>query len=332
VTVRPRGVRGCSSAGWARGILLLAAIAAIGSIAAASASAATPKPKHRTGHHPRRVTATRRATAVFSVGAGNTVTIRGGGADTSNCTSNETDTSFVTKGNNESHEFGFESRGGGSCNFERSWSYFKVTVKNAAGKAIGYGDMYYGEAGLFGGYGVWCGREGGWTGLVCTKTGDASLKLTPDLPGKRRNVGLRDHTVFAGATFDIPDGYNIDIVGGGGGTSNCTKDETVASFPSGGTDRRHLYSMVARDEGLCRFEFSWSDFKVKLRDPREGNRVVGNGIMWLGQLDPVIGYRASCEHGQPNWSPQTGPHPRPYDWSGLKCSVTDSYEVKITRP
>jgi hypothetical protein len=53
--------------------------------------------------------------------------------------------------------------------------------------------------------------------------------------------------------------------------------------------------------------------------------------MWLGQLDPVIGYRASCENGEPKWSPQTGPHPRPYDWDGLKCTVTDSYEVRITR-
>jgi hypothetical protein len=306
-------------------------MASVGSMAVASASAAAPKPTHKTGQHPRKLSAWRQGTAVFSIGSGDTVSVRGGGGGTSNCSTDETVTSFVTKGNDEAHNYGFESRTGGSCNFEPSFSYYKVTVKNPAGREIGYGEMWYGQGTLYGPYGAWCSLEGAWSGLVCTKTGDHSLKITLDLRGKGRQVGLRDHTVFAGATFDIPAGYNLDIIGGGGGTSNCTKNETVASFPSGG-EQRHVYSMIARDEGSCDYELSWSNFKVKLRDPSEGNRVVGAGVMWLGQLDPVIGYRASCESGPPNWSPTKGPGKRTYEWDRLKCRDTGAYEVKISRP
>jgi hypothetical protein len=305
-------------------------LVAVGSMAVASASAAGLKTPHPTGQHPRMLSAWRHGTAVFSIGAGDTVSVRGGGGDTSNCSSDETVTSFVTRGNDETHDFGFDSRTGGSCNFERSYSYYKVTVKNAAGREVGFGEMWYGQGQLYGPYGSWCSLKGAWSGLVCTKTGDDSLKITLDLGGRGPQGGLGDHLVSAGATFDIPAGYNIDIIGGGSGTSNCTKNETVASFPSGG-EPRHVYSMIARDAGLCDYELSWSEFQVKLRDPSEGNRVVAAGVMWLGQLDPVIGYRASCESGPPKWSPTTGPGKRPYDWNRLKCTQTGSYEVRITR-
>src|SRR5947209_8111887 len=61
------------------------------------------------------VRGTENATAIFSVGSGKTVSIVGGGADTSNCTTDETNTTFVTKGDNEPHTFGFNAKADGSC-------------------------------------------------------------------------------------------------------------------------------------------------------------------------------------------------------------------------
>lgn len=136
---------------------------------------------------------------------------------------------------------------------------------------------------------------------------------------------------MAGATFDLGKGYKVNIIGDGGGTSNGTKDETTTWFTSAAEPRRVLYQFVAKDSGSCYVEFSWRDFKVNVRDVNQGDRVVGTGRMWLGQLDPVIGYRASCESGEPNWSPSKGPGPRPYVWERLKCVQTGAYEVKITR-
>jgi hypothetical protein len=53
------------------------------------------------------------AKAVFSVGAGRQVRIRGGGHGTSNCTKDETDETFTTTGNGEVRNFGFYAKGGG---------------------------------------------------------------------------------------------------------------------------------------------------------------------------------------------------------------------------
>jgi len=111
----------------------------------------------------------RTATALFRVGSGMTVSIVGGGGGTSNCTNNETNTSFVTKGDNESHSFGFDSKGSGSCFYDRSWSYFKVGVKDAAGKSVGSGTMWFGQNETFGGYYANCRSPSGftWQGITC---------------------------------------------------------------------------------------------------------------------------------------------------------------------
>jgi hypothetical protein len=122
------------------------------------------------GPSPRGLPGTARsATAIFSVGSGMTVSIVGGGGGTSNCTSSETNTSFVTKGDNESHSFGFDSKGSGSCFYDRSWSYFKVGVKDGAGRQIGSGTMWFGQNETFGGYYANCRSPSGftWQGLTC---------------------------------------------------------------------------------------------------------------------------------------------------------------------
>ena len=112
----------------------------------------------------------RSGTAIFSVGAGMTVSIVGGGGGTSNCTNDETNTTFVTKGNDEPHSFGFDSRGSGSCFYDRSWSYFKITVKDPAGKQIASGTTWLGQNETFGGYYANCRDWSGfsWQGAVCT--------------------------------------------------------------------------------------------------------------------------------------------------------------------
>jgi hypothetical protein len=263
------------------------------------------------------------------------VSITGGGAgDKSYCTTDETVTSFITKGNDEAHHFGFDSKGSGICALNTSYSYFKVSVKDASGKSIGDGDMWFGQSALYGPYHVTCGPEGSFGGIDCAVTSDRvsgrDLKITRSTNAiGKPNTG--DHRVQAGATFDVGSGYDVRVIGGGDGTSNCTTDETAVRFPDTQAGDHILYGFVAKDGGSCRVEFSWSNFKVELRDPKEHDRVIGSGRMWLGQLDPWIGYRASCESGDPNWHP-SGPGPRPYVWDRLKCVQTGAYEVKITRP
>jgi len=112
----------------------------------------------------------RSGTAIFSVGAGMTVSIVGGGGGTSNCTTDETNTTFVTKGNDEAHSFGFDSKGSGSCFYDRSWSYFKITVKDPAGKQIASGTTWLGQNETFGGYYANCRDWSGfsWQGAVCS--------------------------------------------------------------------------------------------------------------------------------------------------------------------
>jgi hypothetical protein len=112
----------------------------------------------------------RSGTAIFSVGAGMTVSIVGGGGQTSNCTNDETNTTFVTKGNDEAHSFGFDSRGSGSCFYERSWSYFTIRVKDPAGKQIASGTTWLGQNETFGDYYANCRDWSGfsWQGAVCS--------------------------------------------------------------------------------------------------------------------------------------------------------------------
>ncbi len=132
----------------------------------------------------------RAASVNLSVGSGMTVSIFGGGGAVdstsgSNCTNNETSTTFVTKGNNESHTFSFDSKGSGSCALEASWSFFKLTVKNASGKEVGHGDaMWLGQTTWVGSYFATCeqGPKGGpprpFVGLKCSEPSDTQLNIT----------------------------------------------------------------------------------------------------------------------------------------------------------
>jgi hypothetical protein len=122
----------------------------------------------------------RTATANFNVGAGMTVSIVGGGGGTSNCTINETNATFVTKGDNEPHSFGFDSRVKGVCLYEPSWSYFKVAVKDAAGRSIGSGTMFFGQYAVLAGYYADCRGPHGfpWQGVTCDDNHTQSVTIT----------------------------------------------------------------------------------------------------------------------------------------------------------
>jgi hypothetical protein len=118
------------------------------------------------------------ASAIFSVGSGMTVSIIGGGGGTSLCTNDETNTTFVTKGDNESHPFSFDAKSSGSCYFDLSWSQFKVRVKNPAGTLVASGTMFLGQQYVFGDYIVSC-EYGAWVGASCAKTSaPLTLKIT----------------------------------------------------------------------------------------------------------------------------------------------------------
>jgi hypothetical protein len=124
----------------------------------------------------------RSATAIFSVGSGMTVHIQGGGgADDSrsgsNCTNAETNDTFTTKGDNESHSFGFDSKGSGSCSVEPSWSYFTVSVKDSGGKEVGHGEaLWLGQPSALYPYYAACDqtRKGEtpkpWVGISCVES------------------------------------------------------------------------------------------------------------------------------------------------------------------
>ena len=117
--------------------------------------------------------------AVFNVGAGMKVTIQGGGGRTSNCTRDETNDTFTTRGDGERHQYGFYSVGSGSCLYEMSWSNFNVTVKDQAGNTIGSGTFSYGQGETFGGYHASCRDpwSKGWRGSIGCDLTDGQITI-----------------------------------------------------------------------------------------------------------------------------------------------------------
>jgi hypothetical protein len=119
-----------------------------------------------------------------------TVSLQGGGqaedlSSGSNCTRDETSTSFTTQGDNERHGFQITAKGGGSCSIEPSWSYFKVSVKDSSGKEVGHGEsLWLGQTGAGRSYFVACDQahQGDqpkpWVGLKCSENGDFEVKIS----------------------------------------------------------------------------------------------------------------------------------------------------------
>jgi hypothetical protein len=124
--------------------------------------------------------------ATFDLGPGVHVEIVGGGGyPGSNCTRNETNTSFTTTDTSKRILFGMVTKSGGSCFKEVSFSNFSVKL---SGPGIqGSGKMWIGEFSLSLPYHPSCysgsdrdvfNHNWDWTGLKCERTSDWELKIS----------------------------------------------------------------------------------------------------------------------------------------------------------
>lgn len=145
-----------------------------------------------------------------------------------------------------------------------------------------------------------------------------------------RRVKLADHAdgpvrgdkVYGGITFDLGEGVSITVIGGGGGTSNCTYNESMEGFTTGQSSERHLVSFDYKKSGSCWNEYAWSRFEVTAAGPG----VAGSGGSALGEFDgwaPFKTFAMTC---------QKGFYSSEFDWRGLKCERTGTYEIKISKP
>jgi hypothetical protein len=117
------------------------------------------------------------------------------------------------------------------------------------------------------------------------------------------------------ADFAVGTGMKVSIVGGGGGTSLCTNDETNTTFTTTGTGDHKTFGFDAKSSGSCYFDLSWSQFKVRVED--SSGKLIGAGTMFLGQQYVFGDYAVSCEYGA---------------WAGVSCSKGSGLTLKISRP
>jgi hypothetical protein len=116
------------------------------------------------------------------------------------------------------------------------------------------------------------------------------------------------------AIFSVGGGMIVSIQGGGGGTSNCTIDETSPTFTTQGNNEKHRLGFFARIVGSCAFEPSWSQFKVVVKD--SSGTTVGTGTMEFGSAWPLPDYKATCKG----------------DFKGISCEKLNNRGLRITRP
>ncbi len=94
------------------------------------------------------------------------------------------------------------------------------------------------------------------------------------------------------AIFNVGKGMSVTIQGGGGRTSNCTRDETNETFTTTGDGESRQYGFYSVGSGTCFYEMSWSNFNVTVRDAA-GNEI-GSGTFSYGQGATYGGYNARC--------------------------------------
>ncbi|HEX3570947.1 MAG TPA: hypothetical protein VHU44_08995, partial [Acidobacteriaceae bacterium] len=87
-------------------------------------------------------------------------------------------------------------------------------------------------------------------------------------------------------------GVMVSITGGGGGRSNCTKDETVTRFTTQGDGEGHDFGFYAKSDGGCALERSHSFFKVILYDPSQ--KADGSVDVFFGQ-NRLDSYFVRCD-------------------------------------
>ena len=117
------------------------------------------------------------AEAIYSVGKGVKVSVTGGGADTSQCTRDETVETFTTSGDDERRPFGFVAKDDGSCFIKYSASHFFLKFTGPDGKRIGEGRMFFQGPMVGVGYYASCLIDEYWEGVTCDRTGQRTLKI-----------------------------------------------------------------------------------------------------------------------------------------------------------
>lgn len=174
---------------------------------------------------------------------------------------------------------------------------------------------------------VGLGRGVAWVDVVAT----VKLKAKPiSTRHSFRKVKLQKYAPIRGGwsygdiTFDLGRaGAQIKITGGGAGTSNCTRDETVTSFTTNSNPEKHQVAIYAKGDGSCWNERSWSSFKIEVKG---ANGQTGSGRVTQGEFDgspPFLGYGLDC---RADW------YASHKEMEGIKCERTGRYDVKITWP
>ncbi len=153
--------------------------------------------------------------------------------------------------------------------------------------------------------------------VVSQSTVSRAIKLSENGDGP-----VRGGKVYGGITFDLGVGVSIAVRGGGGGTSNCTYNESYEGFTTAQSSERHLVSFDYKKSGSCWNEYAWSRFEVVASGPG----VAGDGGSALGEFDgwaPFKTFGMTC---------QKGFYSTEFDWRDLNCERTGTYEIKITKP
>ena len=170
-----------------------------------------------------------------SVGAGVSVRIQGGGGGTSNCTNDETSKTLTTGSGPVEETISFDAKSSGSCAFEKSFSYFTISVTGRNTSGTAYDSVIrvrLGQPWPRGAYSTSC-VTGSDRRMSCRETSMRAVDLRA-FPETLRALGSTQSTVMN--LTGVEAGPQVTIRGGGAGTSNCTTDETSTSFTAkGGT-------------------------------------------------------------------------------------------------
>ncbi|MBV9795576.1 MAG: hypothetical protein JO016_16735 [Actinobacteria bacterium] len=276
-----------------------ASASAVTSVTAARAGqvAAAPRPGGLLkGHESAQLT-------LDSVGAGVTVRIQGGGAGTSNCTNDETSKTVTTGSGPVQETISFDAKSSGSCAFEKSFSYFTVSVTGKNTSGIPYDSttrVLFGQQAARQPYISTC-EAGHDRRMSCRETSPRSLELRA-FPTEVRAPGSPALTSTRSTIMNLSGvgaGPRVSIQGGGAGTSNCTNDETTTSFTAAGGLIVQVLGFDAKSSGSCAFESSYSQFRISVKGrAADGASFDSSANVEYGG-SATLGYRASC--GDPKY-------------------------------
>jgi hypothetical protein len=262
----------------------------------AQASAARYRPEPPTDY---RVT----ATMTLEATAGSTVTIAGGGQGASNCTTSETSTTLTATAAPVSVPFGFTAKTTGACAFEASYANFVVTVTDARGMVTATRTIRLAGS-TPASYKVNCTVPGTQVlNLNCREISDREVGLyqTGDQTGPGHGTTNSDQ--YATMRFYVGGPGPLIYVQGDGGRSNCTANETNTTVKAGPDPTSIMFGYLAKDNGSCDFEASYSYFTIRISGRNSsGAEVSGTASVRFGQNYAREPYIARCDTSSANLS------------------------------